>query len=185
MHYLKSGDVGISLKTQELYALVFLTRYLDLVTSFISIYNSVMKVVFISSSIAIVWCMRGHPLVRRTYDKDLDTFRHYILVLGSFLLALIFHDEFTVREVLKTFMIHGGVHTCFSNFVELLLFFLSLFGKYFLVSNLKDQKPFILSFIFMLSVTISCLFVLVYSFLSSCNCLFGSLTMALLDSINI
>ncbi|KAL6181386.1 hypothetical protein ACLB2K_048041 [Fragaria x ananassa] len=40
---------GISLKTQDLYAVVFLARYLDLFTDFISVYNSVMKVVFILS----------------------------------------------------------------------------------------------------------------------------------------
>ena len=35
---------GISLKTQELYALVFITRYLDLFWNFYSMYNSIMKV---------------------------------------------------------------------------------------------------------------------------------------------
>jgi ER lumen protein retaining receptor len=35
---------GVSLKTQELYALVFVCRYLDLFWNFISYYNSVMKV---------------------------------------------------------------------------------------------------------------------------------------------
>lgn len=104
--YATKSCSGISLKTQELYALVFLTRYLDLLTGFISVYNSVMKVVFISSSISIVWCMRAHPLVQRTYDKDLDTFKHYILVGGSLLLAFIFHDEFTVREVLWAFSVY-------------------------------------------------------------------------------
>jgi ER lumen protein retaining receptor len=58
-----------------------------------------MKIVFISSSLAIVWCMRQHPLVRRTYDKDLDTFRHYILVVISFVLALLFHDRLSLKEV--------------------------------------------------------------------------------------
>ncbi len=38
---------GISLKTQCLYVLVFVTRYLDLFWNFSSLYNSVMKVVFI------------------------------------------------------------------------------------------------------------------------------------------
>jgi len=33
----KSFPAGISLKTQELYALVFLTRYLDLFYSYISL----------------------------------------------------------------------------------------------------------------------------------------------------
>ena len=41
---------GISLRTQELYLLVFLTRYLDLFYSYISLYNSVMKVIYVSSS---------------------------------------------------------------------------------------------------------------------------------------
>lgn len=79
--------------------LVFVTRYLDLFTDFISVYNTFMKIVFILSSLAIVWYMRKHPLVRRTYDKELDTFRHYILVVVSFVLALLFHDRLTTKEV--------------------------------------------------------------------------------------
>ena len=35
---------GISLKTQELYVIVFIARYLDLFWNFLSIYNWVMKV---------------------------------------------------------------------------------------------------------------------------------------------
>lgn len=90
---------GISLKTQELYALVFLARYIDLFTDFISVYNTVMKLVFIGSSLAIVWCMRFHRVVRRSYDLQLDTFRHYLLVGVSFLLALLIHEKFTFQEV--------------------------------------------------------------------------------------
>jgi ER lumen protein retaining receptor len=90
---------GVSRKTQELYAIVFLARYLDLFTDFISVYNSFMKVVFIGSSLAIVWCMRVHPMVRRSYDKELDTFRHYFLVAACFLLALVLHEKFTFQEV--------------------------------------------------------------------------------------
>ncbi|BBH01009.1 ER lumen protein retaining receptor family protein [Prunus dulcis] len=62
--------------TQELYVLVFLSRYLDLFTNFVSVYNTVMKLVFIGSSLAIVWCMRMHKVVKRSYNKELDTFRH-------------------------------------------------------------------------------------------------------------
>lgn len=39
-----SLSTGISGKSQILFALVFTTRYLDLLTSFISLYNTVMKV---------------------------------------------------------------------------------------------------------------------------------------------
>ncbi|CAL9755508.1 unnamed protein product [Musa acuminata subsp. burmannicoides] len=83
--YATKSCSGISLKTQELYALVFLTRYLDLFIYVVSVYNTLMKIVFIASSLAIVWYMRSHPLVRRTYDKDQDTFRHYTLIGGSLL----------------------------------------------------------------------------------------------------
>lgn len=55
--------------------------------------------VFIASSLAIVWCMRVHPMVRRSYDKDLDTFRHYFLIAASFVLALVLHEKFTFQEV--------------------------------------------------------------------------------------
>lgn len=95
--------VGISLKTQELYALVFVTRYLDLFTDFISVYNTVMKMVFVGSTLAIVWCMRRHRVVRRSYDRELDTFRHYFLVAGCFALALVLHEKFTFQEVLAIF----------------------------------------------------------------------------------
>lgn len=90
---------GISRKTQELYAIVFLARYLDLFTDFISVYNTFMKVVFIASSLAIVWCMRVHPMVRRSYDKEIDTFRYYFLIAASFVLALVLHEKFTFQEV--------------------------------------------------------------------------------------
>lgn len=90
---------GISLKTQELYAIVFLTRYLDLFTEFISVYNTTMKVVFIASSVAIVWYMRFDRAIRRSYDRDLDTFRHYFLVGACFLLALLVNEKYSVQEV--------------------------------------------------------------------------------------
>ena len=104
--YATKSCSGISRKTQELYAIVFLARYLDLFTEFISLYNTVMKIVFIVSSLAIVYCMRLHPLVRRTYDRELDTFRHYFLVGASFFLALILHEKFTLQEIFWAFSIY-------------------------------------------------------------------------------
>lgn len=61
---------GVSLKTQELYALVFVTRYLDLFYSFISLYNTVMKLIFLGTAFTIVWYMRFHRVVSQTYNKD-------------------------------------------------------------------------------------------------------------------
>jgi ER lumen protein retaining receptor len=92
--------LGVSLKTQELYALVFATRYLDMFTSFISLYNTVMKLIFLGSSFSIVWYIRRHKMVRRSYDKEHDTFRHQFIVLPCILLALLIHEKFTFKEVL-------------------------------------------------------------------------------------
>ncbi|KAM1032984.1 hypothetical protein TB2_036035 [Malus domestica] len=104
--YATKSCSGISLKTQELYALVFLARYLDLFTNFISVYNTVMKLVFIGSSLAIVWCMRMHKMVKRSYNKELDTFRHYFLIAGCLMLALLVNEKFTFQEVLWAFSIY-------------------------------------------------------------------------------
>ena len=48
---------GISGKSQILFLVVFVSRYLDLFTSFISLYNTVMKMFFISSAAGTVYLM--------------------------------------------------------------------------------------------------------------------------------
>ncbi|XP_017220349.1 ER lumen protein-retaining receptor [Daucus carota subsp. sativus] len=105
IHSMKSC-AGVSLKTQELYALVFATRYLDIFIYFISLYNSVMKIFFFGSSLSIVWYIRHHKIVHKSYDKHLDTFRHYFLLLPCFLLALVTNERFTFLEVMWTFSVY-------------------------------------------------------------------------------
>ena len=48
---------GISGKSQILFLVVFASRYLDLLTSFISLYNTVMKIFFIGSAAGTVYLM--------------------------------------------------------------------------------------------------------------------------------
>jgi len=97
---------GLSLRTQELYATVFISRYLDLFYAFISLYNVVMKIVFITSSFCIIWYMRYHRVVAQTYDREQDTFRVAFLVLPCFALSLIVNHDFTFTEILWTFSIY-------------------------------------------------------------------------------
>ncbi|CAI0380257.1 unnamed protein product [Linum tenue] len=99
-------DVGVSLKTQELYFLVFVTRYLDLFTHFISLYNTIMKLIYLGSAFSIIWYIRHHKLVRRSYDKDQDTFPGYFLILVSFALAVFVHEKLTFKEVMWTFSLY-------------------------------------------------------------------------------
>lgn len=99
---------GISLKTQELYALVFLTRYVDLLftnplRSPLTTYNTVMKILFISSSLYIVHQMRTRYV--HTYNAAADAFRVPFLVGPAAVAALLFHLKNTVVEVVWAFSI--------------------------------------------------------------------------------
>ncbi|KAK2076446.1 ER lumen protein-retaining receptor B [Prototheca wickerhamii] len=97
---------GISRRTQELYLLVFVTRYLDLFYSYISLYNTFMKIIFLVSSSAIVYYMRYDPVISSTYDRRQDTFRYVFLVVPCFLLALMVHNLARFTEILWTFSIY-------------------------------------------------------------------------------
>ncbi|KAJ1655828.1 endoplasmic reticulum retention protein [Dispira simplex] len=95
---------GISLKTQALYFLVFLTRYLDLFVYFISLYNTLMKVFFIGSAGYIIYQIWYE--YRPTYDASLDTFRAEFLILGAGILAVAFPDSWHVLDILWSFSIY-------------------------------------------------------------------------------
>lgn len=98
---------GLSLKSQELFLLVFLTRYLDLFTNFSSVYNTVMKAIYISLSGIIVYMLRMKEPWKTTYDRSQDSFLHVQFAIAPcFVLALLVHQQFTVMEVLWTFSIY-------------------------------------------------------------------------------
>ncbi|KAM6585025.1 hypothetical protein CsatB_012027 [Cannabis sativa] len=105
IHTIKSC-AGVSLKTQELYAIVFATRYLDIFTNFISFYNTIMKLIFLGSSFSIVWYMRRHKIVRRSYDRDQDTFRYIFLMFPCLIFAIFINEKFTFKEVMWTFSVY-------------------------------------------------------------------------------
>jgi len=97
---------GISLKTQELYALVFVCRYLDLFTNYISLYNTLMKIIFLASTFTIIYFMRFHKVVKLSYDKEHDKFRTWFIFVPCLVLALAFNSAFTIMEVAWTFSIY-------------------------------------------------------------------------------
>ncbi|EFN79617.1 ER lumen protein-retaining receptor [Harpegnathos saltator] len=95
---------GISGKSQILFAIVYISRYLDLVTTFISAYNTFMKIVFIATSLTTVFLM--YVRFKATYDHNHDTFRIEFLILPAFVLALLINHELSFVEVLWTFSIY-------------------------------------------------------------------------------
>ncbi|GAB1862370.1 ER lumen protein-retaining receptor [Camponotus japonicus] len=95
---------GISGKSQILFAIVYTTRYLDLFTTFISAYNTFMKIIFIVASFATIFLM--YIKFKATYDHNHDTFRIEFLVLPALVLALLINHELSFVEVLWTFSIY-------------------------------------------------------------------------------
>lgn len=76
---------------------MFTTRYLDLVTNFISPYNTVMKVIFLATTYATVYLV--FLKFKATYDSNHDTFRAEFLVIPAVGLSLLVNHEFSVMEV--------------------------------------------------------------------------------------
>ncbi|XP_076301899.1 ER lumen protein-retaining receptor [Lasioglossum baleicum] len=95
---------GISGKSQILFAIVYTMRYLDLLTTYISAYNTFMKIIFIVTSYATVFLM--YMKFKATYDHNHDTFRIEFLLLPTLVLALLINHEFSAVEVLWSFSIY-------------------------------------------------------------------------------
>jgi len=95
---------GISGKSQLLFALTYTTRYLDLVTNYISLYNSSMKVIFLAASYATLYLM--YLRFKATYDHNHDTFRIEFLLIPTVLLSLLINHDFAPLEILWTFSIY-------------------------------------------------------------------------------
>lgn len=107
IHSNKSAE-GVSLLTQLLYVLVFITRYLDLFfynpfASWITIWNTIFKIVFITTSAYIVFLMMR--VFARTREKEYGWKLATWSLLGSVLAAPVVTyvlegwEYFTLMEV--------------------------------------------------------------------------------------
>ncbi|WWD17090.1 hypothetical protein CI109_101527 [Kwoniella shandongensis] len=94
---------GISFKSQFLYLIVFLTRYVDLFTSYVSLYNTLMKLFFIGATAYTLYLMRVK--YRPTQDAALDTFKLTYLIPPVAILALLFNYQYTPFEITWAFSI--------------------------------------------------------------------------------
>ncbi|KAK8612931.1 hypothetical protein V6N13_104256 [Hibiscus sabdariffa] len=94
IHTIKSC-AGVSLKTQELYALVFTTRYLDLFTTYISLYNTIMKLIFLGSSYSIVCAYRALYVLNWIYRYFTEeNYVHWIIWVSGLIQTLLYADFF-------------------------------------------------------------------------------------------
>ena len=100
-----SSASGISFKSQFLYLLVYITRYLDLFWTdpTRSLYNTTFKIVFIASQSYIVYLMLSD--YKPTHDPNADTFRVEYLIGGAAVLGLVLPYKYTPAEMLWAFSI--------------------------------------------------------------------------------
>ncbi|EEQ91948.2 hypothetical protein RJZ56_006204 [Blastomyces dermatitidis] len=99
-----SSCSGISFKSQALYLFVYITRYLDLFWTFTdSAYNTVFKLLFISSSAYTLYLMVND--YKPTHDPNIDTFKVQYLLGASVVLGVIFPPRYEFAEILWAFSI--------------------------------------------------------------------------------
>lgn len=94
---------GISFKSQALYMVVYVSRYIDLIWSFVSVYNTTMKLFFVGAQGYILFLMRTK--FRPTNDTKIDTFKVEYLLGGAGLASLLFTYRYTFGEVAWAFSI--------------------------------------------------------------------------------
>lgn len=97
LHHSFCFTAGISGKSQLLFALVFTTRYVDLFTHFVSPYNTLMKIFFLSVSWATVHLIYGK--FRATYMHLMDSFRMEFLIVPCGGLACLVNHDYSLVEV--------------------------------------------------------------------------------------
>lgn len=101
------------MKTQALYFMVFLCRYVDLFWNFHSLYNSVMKCIYIGSTGYIVYMMRYKQPYKSSYSPEQDHFPVLALIVPCICLSLVVnwydmyvgHGHFHLSEVVYVFSI--------------------------------------------------------------------------------
>lgn len=92
---------GISLKSQLLYMIVFVTRYLDLLTfKFDSLYNLVLKLTYLASTAYTIYLILLHT---KNITQYVDDFKVLYILAPSAILALVFNYKFSFTEVLWSF----------------------------------------------------------------------------------
>jgi hypothetical protein len=99
---------GISIKTQEIYLLVFVTRYLDLFTTFYSLYNTLMKILYLGTTSYIIYMVRYMEPFKTQYEVSHDSFLHWkFAVAPCAVVALItnIYQGFNPIEVSSKFSI--------------------------------------------------------------------------------
>eukprot|EP00955_Chlamydomonas_euryale_P080404 363419-Chlamydomonas_euryale.AAC.15 len=82
---------GVSRVTQELIAVLYVARGIDMLWMFEGAGSEAVKAGHLVLAVGVVGVMRYSPKVLETYDADCDTVPHAFMLVPPFILALVFH----------------------------------------------------------------------------------------------
>lgn len=74
-------------------AVVFCSRYIDLLWNFSSLYNTVLKIGFVGASLAIVYYIRYSSPQKSTYNAEEDSFPTQYLLAGCAVLGVLINQD--------------------------------------------------------------------------------------------
>lgn len=134
---ISKNAIGVSIKTQELYLIVFVTRYLDLFTTYYSLYNSFMKILYISATAYIIYMVKGTERFKSTYDKAHDSFLHYQFAVAPCVIFAVITNVimgFNIMEVSLNSMSGKG----FGDSLEVVKFYQTVLSQLF---NFQNSCP--------------------------------------------
>ncbi len=101
---IKQNCIGLSYKTQEIFLLVFITRYSSLFFQKKPLFFLVMKLLYIFLKIITIYMIRFLKPYKLTYDECYDKFPHWITIYPlAIILTVIFHVTFKSHPVYAYF----------------------------------------------------------------------------------
>ncbi|GFR49017.1 hypothetical protein Agub_g11038 [Astrephomene gubernaculifera] len=109
---------GVSLITQELYLIIYIFRYLDLLYLYVSLTDTIVKVFHLVVALTIVLVMR-YSVASQSYDADLDTFPRAALIAPCLVLAFFLNRVKLIIEICHSFSIYLEVLALLPQFVLL------------------------------------------------------------------
>lgn len=137
---------GLSLRTQFIYLVAYVFRYLDLLSisghfTAKRFYNSVMKVIFISYQFYIIFLITNK--YRVTYNKRYDNFNMPIIFGVCFALSFVLKGEtFSIRDYIEDYL-----YTC-----SLLLETVAILPQLVMIQDAGDCESMTSLFIFLLGL---------------------------------
>eukprot|EP00494_Astrolonche_serrata_P027178 UN27441 len=85
---------------------VFICRYGDLLWNFHSMYNTIMKIVFIAATTTTTYLIKYKEPYCKTYDADNDYFNILWLIIPCAILAMVWNVAFSPFEIIWAFSIY-------------------------------------------------------------------------------